>query len=126
MSAEDKVDGTSTEKPVDSAVSQNIPPVKLSNAVSTWTCDGPCRSSPNSYREIHFCRICNDTCFCQDCIVLAKEGKMPYRGCSPEHDWIQGYPLPEEVKALSAASVHDGFVELHQEWLSKLREQWAK
>jgi hypothetical protein len=103
-----------------------LPRVKLSSFTGTfWSCDGPCTTASRSYRELHFCRICNDTCFCEECFKLVKENKLPYRHCSAEHEWVQAFPVPKGTKDL-AATIREGYVELHQEWLIKLREQWTK
>ena len=90
-----------------------------------WRCDGPCTTSLRTYHELHFCWICNDTCFCEECLKLLKENKLPYRHCSVGHDWVQTYPIPEGTNDL-AASIREGYVEIHQEWLSKLQEQWTR
>jgi hypothetical protein len=103
-----------------------LPRVTLSDFTTFWSCDGPCTTSTYKYRELHFCRICNNTCFCEECILLLKGNKLPYRYCNPDHEWIQGLPAPKEMNDLAAASIRDGYVELHQEWLAKLREQWSE
>src|ERR1700743_510367 len=61
------------------------PRVKLSSFMENFRgCDGDCTTVKQDYRELHFCQICYDTCFCENCIKLVKEKKLPFRHCSAE------------------------------------------
>lgn len=101
-----------------------------------WECDGPCDTLGNQYRELHFCTICPDTCFCEKCILRIKatgarsDGAqsvkpLPYRRCDPNHTFVQAYPIPDLGGDALAATVNDGYVELCREWLRKVAERWA-
>jgi hypothetical protein len=120
----------------------NPPKADISSFVY-GVCDGPCSTLNLKYQEMHFCLICYDTSFCEKCILLVRPdnfgdnsnsaehpnpvsgSRLPYWQCSPNHSWVQGYPLPViPGKTDIAATVKDGYVEVRQGWLTRLREQW--
>ena len=88
-----------------------------------WTCDGPCESSDGCYTELYFCRICDDVCFCENCIKLVRNDQMPYRCCASNHPHVQVLPMIEEAKALTSALIERRF-EVQQEWLDGLKRVW--
>ena len=119
-----------------------LPRVKLSSfSDKFWTCSGPCTTAGRSYQELYFCQICMETCFCEKCIVLVKGGasgtnsgagdpsqsnaRLPYRHCGPDHTFVQAYPIPDLGKKDMAATIREGYVELHQEWLDTLKAEWT-
>jgi tetratricopeptide (TPR) repeat protein len=119
-------------------VLSKLPRVKLSSfSDAFWICDGPCTTPHHTYRELHFCIICNDTCFCEKCILLVKGSRsssgddqsepkrLPYRKCSPDHTFVQAYPIRELGNKNLAATIRDGYVELNTEWLMSLKAQWT-
>lgn len=100
---------------------------RLSSFADTmWGCDGPCTTAEEDLSELHFCRICNDVCFCEACIHLINENKLPFRRCDPSHERIQIYPVPKDAGELPAATIRDGYVTPRQDWLEGLRQQWSK
>ena len=88
-----------------------------------WTCDGPCERGTDAYAELHFCRVCNDLCFCEDCIALVKNNTMPYRYCAADHPHVRVFPMTDEAVRLTDALVERRF-EVQQEWLAGLRKTW--
>jgi len=94
-----------------------------------FRCDGPCTTQFHTYKdppykELYFCEDCIDTCFCEDCFPIAKKGELPYRKCSPDHTFVQVFPIPEEAKEVAARFVDGKRVEVQKEWLEKLRQEW--
>ena len=88
-----------------------------------WTCDGPCKSSQQSYTELYFCRICNDICFCNKCLELVRTNQMPFRCCASDHPHIRMFPVTEEAKRMTDALIDERF-EVQQEWLDGLKKIW--
>ena len=91
-------------------------------------CDGPCNTrfrkyKDPPYRELYSCEDCVDTDFCEDCILIVKRGELPYRKCSPDHTFVQVFPIPEEVRDVAARWV-DGKMEVQRDWLDALRKEW--
>jgi tetratricopeptide (TPR) repeat protein len=97
-----------------------------------WICDGYCSSElpilrvrrDGPYEELHFCQICEAVCFCERCLPLLKSGKLPFRVCSPDHEFLQVYPIPESAKDVAARFVDRKAVEVRKQWLEGLREEW--
>jgi tetratricopeptide (TPR) repeat protein len=103
---------------------------------SDWFCDGQCRRGVESWKELHICEICpSSICFCEQCIVLVKEGKLEFRVCDPNHKWYQAYPIREGWGMVAGDTASEGVsgmilvdgraVELDV-WLKGLREEWTK
>ena len=88
-----------------------------------WTCDGPCKTPQESYAEIHFCRVCNDVCFCEKCIELVRNDELPFRRCAKDHPFVRAFPMTEEARRVTDALVERRF-EVQQEWLEGLRKVW--
>ena len=89
-----------------------------------WSCDGPCQSPQQSYAEIHFCRVCNDVCFCEKCIQLVRNDEMPFRRCAKDHPFVRAFPMIEEARRVTDALVERRF-EVQKAWLDGLREVWG-
>lgn len=89
-----------------------------------WTCDGPCESSQISYAELYFCRVCDDVCFCEKCIELVRDDKMPFRCCASHHPHVRVFPMIDEAKRLTNALIERNF-EVQQEWLEELKTAWG-
>ena len=90
---------------------------------SSWSCDGPCERQRVEYEELHFCRYCQYVCFCEKCIELAKTDAMPYRYCSPKHDWVRMYPITDTAQRLVDALMTRND-EIQEEWLGELKKTW--
>ena len=88
-----------------------------------WSCDGPCQKVATAYRELHFCRICNDVCFCEECVDLIKTDMLPDRKCAVDHAWVKVFPMVEEATRITDAILEMRF-EAQQEWLGGLRRVW--
>ena len=89
-----------------------------------WSCDGPCETPKTEYRELHFCRVCNDICFCEECIALVKGDKMPYRCCYSDHSHVQMFLVSEDARRITDALIERRFA-VQQEWLDGLRKEWG-
>jgi tetratricopeptide (TPR) repeat protein len=110
-----------------------------------YTCDGPCEvkihnSHPSirliqmtntyvSQREwskpdpLHMCRYCLNIAFCEDCIKLLKNDKLPYMICNPKHEF---YDVPKVTKRLSKGMVlYKGKEVPIGGWLNGLRKEWG-
>ncbi|KAI9686104.1 MAG: hypothetical protein M1822_004088 [Bathelium mastoideum] len=96
---------------------------KYAGFTSFWTCHGPCSTDPELYAELHFCRTCNDTYFCENCIVLVKSNTMPFRACAADYEHVQVYPMSEEARRVTTALVERRF-EVQQQWLDMLKKEW--
>ena len=98
---------------------------KADNLRVIWNCDGECRTRKTRYKELHFCEDCWDTCFCENCIVLVREGRLPFRTCSPKHAFVQMYPVAEEMRGVAATFTEPDFkLETRKAWLDGLRKAW--
>jgi tetratricopeptide (TPR) repeat protein len=85
-----------------------------------WRCDGQCNTDISKYKELHFCRSCINTCFCESCIKLVGLGQLPISKCSSAHTHYKAYPVPEDLEP-EAAKVDKN---RHQLWLDNLRQNW--
>ena len=98
---------------------------KADNLRIWWTCDGLCRTRKSQYKELHFCEDCWDTCFCENCIILVREGRLPFRQCSPKHSFVQMYPVSEEMRDVAATFTEsDTKLEMRKDWLDGMRKKW--
>jgi hypothetical protein len=98
-------------------------------AVTTtdWYCEGQCRRGVEEWKAIHVCETCLSTGFCEECIDLVKENKLPFRVCSPEHTFYQGYPVPEGLGKREDGMVLVGGKVLELDaWLKDLRTEWVE
>jgi hypothetical protein len=103
-------------------------PESINFSQNFYRCNGLCtaqfRTYKIEYKELHFCQECIDVCFCEECFPLIKKGELPYRMCSPDHKFIQLFPVPEDAKDVSAQ--FDGkSMEVQKEWLDGLRKDWS-
>ena len=89
----------------------------------SWSCDGRCCRRVEDWQELHFCEICIDTCFCDECIKLVKTGTLPFRKCDAGHTFYQGYPLSEEMRDVATVRTESKIVP-RTEWLEALRKEW--
>ena len=91
-------------------------------------CDGVCshtktfRASDNYW----FCRFCYDAGFCDDCLELIKEDKLPFNICGPDHEWLR-IPLkvrhvPDDKMFVSGEG-HE-VIDI-EEWKRDLRKAWG-
>jgi hypothetical protein len=53
-----------------------------------------------------------------------KGDRLGFRHCSPDHEWVQCFPHPEMIND-PAGFIRDGYVMVNQEWLAKLKTEWA-
>ena len=113
---------TSTSDHDDDKSTESINP-KYAGFGYHWSCDGPCNSPQQSYAEIHFCRVCNDVCFCEKCIQLVRNDEMPFRRCAKDHPFVRAFPVIEEARRVTDALVERRF-EVQQAWLDGLRKVW--
>ncbi|KAL9614237.1 MAG: hypothetical protein Q9167_001258 [Letrouitia subvulpina] len=88
-----------------------------------WTCDGPCKTPQSDYVELWCCRVCGDSCFCEQCIELHRRDEIPTRICAVDHPLVRIFPMIEEAKELTNALVERKF-EVQQRWLDSLRKVW--
>ena len=90
-----------------------------------WSCDGDCRTRQSQYKELHLCGDCWDISFCETCIKLVKEGRLPVRKCSATHTFVQMYPVPDKVKDVAAWFTEpDLRLVVNREWLAGMRKKW--
>ena len=98
---------------------------KADNLRVMWNCDGDCRARKTQYKELHFCEDCWDTCFCENCIVLVREGRLPFRKCSPKHSFVKMYPVSEQMRDVAATFTEpDLKLEVRRDWLDEMRKRW--
>ena len=90
----------------------------------TWECDGDCKRRVEDWQELHFCEICSDTCFCDECIKMVKTGTLPFRKCDASHTFYQAYPLSQEMQDV-ATVMTEGKILPRKEWLEALRKEWV-
>jgi len=97
---------------------------KLAGFELRFTCDGPCGRPSRNYKELHFCMFCDDICFCESCVKLLKDEKMPFRICSVEHPLVQVIPFTPEAKDMVDSLVARDFTPQTQ-WLQELSTTWG-
>lgn len=126
LSAQQEVDESNGHKALcqgqDSGSGISVNP-KYAGFDCMWTCDGPYMTTKTSYREVYFCRACNNIGFCESCITWVKNDQMPYRCCAKDHPFVRVFPLTEEAKRMANALV-EGRFEVQQECLEGLRKAW--
>lgn len=68
------------------------------------------------------CRYCYDVGFCNDCLTLVKEDKMPLNVCASNHDWLLVEPPSREPKRgiILVGEVEFGL----EEFKEYLRKEW--
>ena len=101
------------------------PRIKLTNLSNYfWVCDGPCTTGQGNYRELHFCRTCYDTCFCEDCLKLVKAGQVPLRRkCTPDHNWLR-ISCPD-LQLHAGKTEIEGHNEGFEQLKARLLERWS-
>ncbi|KAI1169761.1 hypothetical protein F4777DRAFT_169868 [Nemania sp. FL0916] len=100
--------------------------LQLASNAWTYTCDG-CGYDAEDKGSMWFCKICYDVNFCSECLEKAKAVELEVRRCNPSHCWHQAWPLDEEsVKEIAVEYSFGRKVELKEEWLDKLRNDWLK
>ncbi|OQN99698.1 hypothetical protein B0A48_14468 [Cryoendolithus antarcticus] len=95
-----------------------------------FSCDN-CKLSrdrlQNPYKELHFCRMCNDVCFCEDCIEQLRKGELDFATdstCSSDHKHVMVFPVTQEARALTDALLQKRF-EVQEQWLHQLWKTWG-
>lgn len=86
-------------------------------------CDGICDTAQQDYRELHFCRFCWDTCFCEKCLPLVKSGEISMV-CSKDHEHVAIFPMSSDAKRIADALVDKRYEE-QVEWLEELKQTWG-
>ena len=100
--------------------------IKPEDDMSTFwgVCDGQCNRSVEDWEEFHFCEICVDTGFCDECIKQVKSRTLPFRKCDADHTFYQVYPPREELQDVATVRT-EGKIVPRAEWLEALRKEWA-
>ncbi|MCJ1238047.1 hypothetical protein MMC14_006035, partial [Varicellaria rhodocarpa] len=96
---------------------------KLMGFCLRFTCDGPCKRSWNSFKELHFCQFCNDVCFCESCINLLTQNEIPFRICNPKHQLLHVFPLTPAATDMIESLVSRDFG-FQATWLQELSKAW--
>ena len=103
----------------------------LGNDDDTWdqgiVCDGAC-SPARRFKQsdaLWLCRYCFDLAFCDACLALLKQDKLPVNICSPHHEWL---PVPLTVQYVPADKMFisaegDEMMDMDQ-WKREIRETW--
>jgi tetratricopeptide (TPR) repeat protein len=88
------------------------------------TCCGPCRRDSAIQDRFYNCRYCIDMTFCEDCIKLLEEAKLPIHVCNPKHakDFFFVPPRPQKVE--KGKVLVDGKIIDFEEWKDNLKKQW--
>jgi tetratricopeptide (TPR) repeat protein len=88
------------------------------------TCDGPCRRDSTVEDKFYVCRYCIDISFCEDCVKLLEEVKLPIHICNPKHakDFFFIPPRPQKVE--KGKMLVDGKIVGFEEWRDSLKKQW--
>ena len=98
---------------------------KLKEDEFFYSCAGECDTKKTDYRELHMCRVCFNTAFCETCIKLVKNNQLPFNKCNPAHSFVQAFPIPDEIQDTVAQLLY-GPAEFRIKWVEKLRKQWKK
>jgi len=97
---------------------------KLTGFKLLFVCDGPCGRPSRTYKELHFCQYCDDICFCESCVKLLQEDKIPFRVCGSEHPLTRVFPFTPEAKDMVDSLVSRDF-EPQAKWLQELGRIWG-
>ena len=96
--------------------------------LANLNCDGVC-SHANPFKLLDtywLCRFCFDSGFCDNCVALIKEDKLPFNFCSPDHDWLpitlNVQYIPEDKMFVGGEG--DEVVDM-EEWKNDLRKAWG-
>jgi hypothetical protein len=97
-----------------------------------WRCDKCALSRDklqNPYKELHFCRMCDNVCFCENCIGPLRKGELEFATdstCSSdhEHEHVKVFPVTQEARALTDALLEKRF-EVQEQWLHQLWKTWG-
>lgn len=63
-----------------------------------FSCDGPCVRPSRTYKELYLCMFCDDIYFCESCVKLLEDDKLPLRICAVDHPHLQVFPFTPEAK----------------------------
>ncbi|MCJ1386683.1 hypothetical protein MMC17_009809 [Xylographa soralifera] len=97
---------------------------KLTGFKILFSCDGICNSATYIYKELHFCRLCDNVCFCESCVQLPRQNKLPYRICNPDHQMLRVFPLaPAAADMIDSLVARDFAPQVR--WLQELNETWG-
>lgn len=86
------------------------------------TCDGSCQRQFPNFDNISMCRYCFNIGFCDDCLTLLKEARMPLDVCSPKHDFLR-IPHATHDKEENVIVVNGKPMPL-ENWKAKLKAEW--
>ncbi|KAF1999155.1 hypothetical protein P154DRAFT_523551 [Amniculicola lignicola CBS 123094] len=110
---------------------KGIEPFSINTTDRPCFCDGLCesyevnsRTYKSGFEEVWTCTECLNTDFCERCYGLLKDGKLPMRRCSKDHDLIKVWPVPEEARGV-AADFEGKIIKPRKEWVDALRKVWA-
>ena len=88
----------------------------------SWVCNGPCTTQRSKPDGLHACRACLDLDFCDECVELVKNDKLPFMLCNPEHEF---FLVPTATKRLPKGMVlYDGQEIEIGKWLKALMQRW--
>ena len=89
-----------------------------------YECDGLCFRRPEDWKTLSVCMGCLETLFCDECLALLREGKLPFKKCDPKHCFIQIFPV-KHSPSQRADVKKDGVTYPRPEWLEELKKQWS-
>ena len=79
------------------------------------------------YKEVYCCTECWATHFCEKCLSVLKKGDLPFRQCSPEHEFVRLLPVPEESIGVAAKfDKENKNMVVQREWLDARRREWQQ
>lgn len=98
-------------------------------------CDGPCGKWFTYNDRFWFCTVCNETCFCDDCLAQVQTGTLHTRVCAADHEWLCVPSFLAELKATGLDRVRAGGVVKDgrrvgggvvsvEEWLDTVKRRW--
>lgn len=92
-----------------------------------WSCDGVCSRAQSLKRTDTFwlCRYCYDVGFCQDCLALVREDRLPTYQCSSRHEWLRVQPTDNTIPMGKVyVGQGDELVDL-EDWKKELKRTWG-
>ena len=117
-------DAVAPDDKVDTDSAEMTTQLKQSDDWFPWSCDGRCGRRVEDWQELHFCEICANTCFCDECVKLGTTGTLPFRKCDAGHTFYQGYSPSREMQDVATVRTESKILP-RTEWLEALRKEWV-
>lgn len=83
-----------------------------------------------SWKELYICEICLESiCFCEQCIGLVKNDKLPFKICNKDHVFYKAFPVADGLGTTSDGKIRVGAGQEPEDldtFVARVRREWDK